>query len=302
MISPQLLQGAGSANPTMDAFDARTNQIQQQQDKESAALQADQDRKNNVFKQALSYAGDGYFNEAKYFAQQNGIDVPDEMLQNSAFSKGMANAMELYDDDPEAAMRYAQGFSSAQGDLMTRHAAGFAAGGKPRNKDDREIALYERKKQLDARYKPAGAEGNGFSLSAGQTRFDNNGNIIAQGPAETNSDRVKYVQDVVSSAVNGAMGQPIDTNKVAEEAAAQYDRLFGSGAGGASPSLMNSGIQPQGAPQQQGADPGAVRQGIYAVQQLRMQGLNAQQIRDGLVQRGATPERAQSLINAAGIQ
>lgn len=284
MISPQLLSGAGSANPTQDAFEAKTQQLTQQREKQNAAMQAEQDRKNNVFKQALSYAGDGYFNEAKYFAQQNGIEVPDEMLQNSAFSKGMSNAMELYDDDPEAAMRYAQGFSNAQGDLMARHTAGFAAGGKPRSKADRELALYERKLQIESKYRPSGG-GGGFSLSAGQTRYDNAGNIIASAPA-AGGDMQKLWLNTYNEAI-AAMRTPEQAKEIADTAISASGRY---GASSAQTALMGSGSQV--------AQPSSRRdQEIQSfIQQAKGMGAKPQDIKAVLLKRGVSPEIADQVI------
>lgn len=293
MISPQLLKGADSPNPTQDAFEAKTQQLTQQREKQNAALQAEQDRKNSVFKQALSYAGDGYFNEAKYFAQQNGIEIPDEMLKNSIFSKGMSNAMELYDDDPEAAQRYTAGFVSADGDLMTRHRAGYAAGGKPRSKQDRELALYERKLQLDARYKPKdqSAKYNQFKEVDGQL-YDLSAPggpaPIGGGGLSTNKQIEIFNKGYLASKEADWAGKGTEEDYIAAGNYLLENAIRLSG-GGASPTVVG--------PQQAGQPSSRRDQEIQSfVQQAKGMGAKPQDIKAVLLKRGVAPEIADRVI------
>ncbi len=301
-ISIGLMQGAGSANPTMDAFGARTNQINTQRNQEAQQQQADQrfqmeQQRFDLDKQKQSdsdmlkvfeFAGAGYGDEARFLAKQKGLNVPEEIFSNADFAQGLSLAGKIYGDDKVAAQKFTQAWmSSPGGDMNTRIAVAQQAAGGATNPEDRTLTRQIALEKWKLNNKVGGSD-NGFTLTPGQRRYDASGKVVAEAPAEMDSNKVKYVQDVVSSAMGGF--NPVDPN-LAKQAAEQYDQLFSGGVqqpGGVSiPPVQNSGGSPE--------------KGIYAVQQLRMKGYNPQQIVDGLIQRGATPEQAKSILDAAGI-
>lgn len=160
MTALRLMQPSGSVNPTQEAFQRRTDQLELEREKERLQLQrqreaeqAEIDRRDADMLKVFQFAGDGYVNEAKYYAQQKGLQVPDDVFNDALLSKGLAMSGELYPDNPEAAQKYAMAFRSVDGDLLARNQAGLAAAGKPLSKTDRDLALYERKLQLANRYK-----------------------------------------------------------------------------------------------------------------------------------------------------
>ena len=153
-VSIPLIQGANSANNVKDSFDAKTAQIEQERAQQQKQQDAD-------FHTVVKYASDGLTNEARYFAQSKGINVPEEVYKNADFAKGLSIAGDLY-DDPMAAQKFATAYISSGGDMMSRYQAGLGAAGKPMSKDDRELNLYARKLQLQQQY--------GFSLTPAQLR------------------------------------------------------------------------------------------------------------------------------------
>lgn len=214
-VSIPLIQGANSTNNVRDAFDSRTAQIDQQRAQEEK--QRDQD-----FHTVVKYASDGLTNEAKYFAQQKGINVPEEVFRNADFAKGLAIAGDLY-DDPVAAQKFTTAYVSTQGDRMARYNAALAAGGKPLGKDDRELNLYAKKLQLQQQYGGSGAD-RGFSLSPGETRYDANGNVVAAVPKEDDGAYEAYSKAYNAAISSGLMNAEM-ADAAAKQAVAQYKSM-----------------------------------------------------------------------------
>lgn len=215
-VSIPLIQGAQSTNNVRDAFDSRAAQLDQQRAQEEKQKDAD-------FHTVVKYASDGLTNEAKYFAQQKGINVPDEVFRNADFAKGLAIAGDLY-DDPVSAQKFTTAYVSTQGDRMSRYNAALAAGGKPLGKDDRELNLYARKLQMQQQY-GGGSADKGFSLSAGETRYDANGNVIASSPKQDDG-----AYEAGAKAVNAYMSGGIGVTKegaqqVFDDAVARYEAM-----------------------------------------------------------------------------
>lgn len=292
MISPQLLQGTASANPTRDAFDARSQQLQQQRDNDSLKIQQEQDRKDKDFHQVLQYAGDGFVEEARYFARSKGIDVPEAIFSNSAFAKGAAMSKDFYDGDPEAQQKYTMAFVSAPGDIQAKHAAAMQMAGPPVNQDEREFRNKTRLMQYEWNNKPRTGEENGFTLTPGQSRYDSAGNVIAS--AEDNGEYEAY-QKAYNSAINGMMTME-QADEAGKLAAQQYNAFKRQGGGGPAPA-PSPGLQRQ-APTAQGAQ----MQGVYAVQQLLTRGYRPEQIKAELMRRGASEQQVNSLLGATGVR
>lgn len=245
------------AQPTNDvaqAFGARSQQLDQQRQQRQQEEQRQQQQRDADFHKVVTYAGDGLVDEARYFAKQKGIEVPEAVYSNGVFAKGLSMAGNIYANDPEKANMFTQAFMSAQGDLNTRFQAGLQVAGKPVNADDREFANWVRKEQWKLKNNPTG--GSGFTLSPGGRRYDAAGNLIAEAPAAPgeSEDVEKYAskiyQDVYANHQKGdGMGGPIpkpeESDAVARAAADNYRRAFGGGASGA-PAAPAAPAVPQG--------------------------------------------------------
>lgn len=112
-ISIGLTQGAQSANPTLDAYNTRTQQIAQT----SLAQQKVQDDNTQ---RVFDLAAAGHTDEAKFVAQQKGLNIPDQIYQNGALVQSLSLAGKIHPDDPVAAQKFATAFSSTPGDFDTR--------------------------------------------------------------------------------------------------------------------------------------------------------------------------------------
>lgn len=290
MPSQFLLQGlAQGSNPMAEAFDARTKDLTAQHSAEAKAQEDEQNRRDNEMHKVFEYAGDGYVDEARYLAQSKGLQVPEEVFKNATFAKGLDMAGKIYGDDKVAAQKFTQAWMTAPGDLNARLAAGQQAAGVATNPEDR---AYNRTIALE-KWKLANRVGSesGFTLTPGQRRYDSNGKVVAEAPAEQDQGKTKFVQDALSSALSNPGATPEQAQQAAERAATLYDQLVAPKAPTQMPNMQNAPT-----PQAQ------LQNGVYAVQQLVLQGYTAQQIKDTLVQKGATPEQVQTLLGAAGVQ
>lgn len=214
-ISIPLIQGVNSTNNARDAFDSRTAQFEQERAQKEKQQDAD-------FHTVVKYASDGLTNEAKYFAQQKGINVPEEVFKNADFAKGLSIAGDLY-NDPDSAQRFTTAYVSTQGDRMSRYNAALAAGGKPLGVGDRELNLYAKKLQLQQQYGDRGAD-KGFSLSAGETRYDSNGNVVAASPKEDNGAYEAYSK-AYNAAISSGLMTADQADAAAKQAVAQYKAM-----------------------------------------------------------------------------
>lgn len=218
-ISTPLLQGANSTNPMRDAYDSRAAINDQK------ALQ-EQKQKDEDFHTVMKYASEGLADEARYFAKQKGFNVPDGLINNAEASFALKSARDMYEDDPDAAKRYAIAYMSAQGDRLTRYGAGLSAGGKPRTKDEKELELYAKKLAIHQKYSSSGSANKGFTLGAGQTRYDVNGNVIAGGGPPIS--RYEAVSKAYTSAVSSGLKNDSEARAAAEEAGKMWDAEYGS--------------------------------------------------------------------------
>lgn len=258
-ISIPLIQGADSPNSAGAAFDSRTAQLEQERAQKEKQRDAD-------FHTVVKYASDGLTNEARYYAQQKGINVPDAVYKNADFAKGLAIAGDLY-DDPTSAQKFATAYLSTGGDLMGKYTAGLGAAGKPMSKTDRDLIAYGKKLQMQAQYSGGGSSGadRGFSLSAGQTRYDANGNIIAAAPDSTSDFDIwkkTYDASISSGLKDEAEARAAADAAVAQRKAMQTPQPQNPYAGAGNPAINTpvSQIQPvimdgsgnMSSPQQQG--------------------------------------------------
>lgn len=229
---------AQPVNHVAQAFDARSTQMDQQREKEQAQLLEAERQRDADFHKVVTYAGDGLVEEAKYFAKQKGIDVPEAVFSNGTFAKGLSMAGNIYGDDPEKANIFTQAFMNSQGDLNARFQAGIQVAGKPVSQSDRDFMNFVRKEQWKLKNNPSG--GSGFTLAPGATRYDASGKPIATAPGRAEEDEAeKYAskiwQDTYLAAIEGdglsvaSRKTPQEAEQIANEAAAGYRRAFGGG-------------------------------------------------------------------------
>jgi hypothetical protein len=97
------------ANPTnqvASAFEARTGQLDAASNRQAAAEKAAQQESDNYKLKVIDMIGDGRVDEAKYFAQQKGVEIPDEIYSNGDFAKGLAASGKFYGNDPARAQKF----------------------------------------------------------------------------------------------------------------------------------------------------------------------------------------------------
>lgn len=334
-------------NHTARAFEARTNQLNQER---SAQAQADRDardyqmkledrefdrqvQRDNQMLKVFEYAGDGRVEEAKYLAQKQGLEVPDTVFQNADFAKGLATAGELYGDDPVMAQKFTEAWlmSANEPDLGRRVLDASQAAGRPVSPEDRQFNLWLRKEQwkkqntVDTTQKefenwrrkeqwkldniPQDAS-KGYTLSAGQVRYDANGNVVAQGAPKMDNFEQEMWNDVYQESI-AAFRPPEIAEQAANRAVSAYRQQFQQPpqqqATNVSPNLMQPAAMPQqqapAAPQPtqtQQPDSVALQGGVNAVQSLLLKGLGPDQIESTLIQRGASPAQARLLLEKAG--
>lgn len=152
MINIPLNSGVASTNPAMDAYQEKT-QIY------DAERQKKQDEYDNNMLSAIKMAGDGHVDEARYFAQQKNLNVPEEIFNNSTFAYGIAKGAETYPKEPEKAHKFGLAFYSTQGDIPARYAAARAAAGDPITDLDYEYRKLEQELKLKQQYPKAAASG-----------------------------------------------------------------------------------------------------------------------------------------------
>ncbi len=317
MVSQSLVQNlATGANPVTQAYDARSKTLTadrtaqvDMQIKQDELAQKDVTRRDNEKLKIFELAGDGYIDEARYFAKTKGVDdIPEDVFTNANLAKGLSMAGKIYPSDPAAAQKFTMAWMSTQGDLQSRLMAGQQAAGTPVNPEDRalqrQISLEKWKNanqaplspyqqaQLDLeREKMKATDPKDNFLTVGDQAYTigANGALSPATPSPPDKSRIGFVQDVYSSTAGGL--NPQTAEEEAKKAASMYDTMFSNNreAAPASP-VMQDAVTPEGAAQQ----------GVYAVQQLLMNGWTTQQISDNLAGRGATEGQIQALLQAAG--
>lgn len=139
MISLGLVKGTDSVNPAADAYKTRTQDLQQNRQAEAKLAQEETDRKDREMLRVFEMAGDGYVEEAQYYAKTKGINAPQEVFTNANLAKGLSLAGKIYPGDPAAAQKFTQAWMMTPGDMNARLAAGQQAAGVPVNPDDRML-------------------------------------------------------------------------------------------------------------------------------------------------------------------
>jgi len=302
MVSQNLLQGLSQGeNPVAQAFDARTQQLEQKRAAEQKAIDDKQRQHDQDMLKVFEFAGDGYVDEARYFAQQKGLQVPESIYGNADMAKGLSLAGKIYGDDAAAAQKFTTAWMGTQGDMNTRLLAAQKAAGAAVNPEDRQLQKQIALENWKLKNRVGGSENNGFSLSPGQTRYNAAGGIIASAPAADDNGEYEAYSKAYNAAISSGLMSQEEAQQAGENAAAQY-RLYNQRPAAPPPS---GNIQPAmtSAP----TPAGQQNKGVYAVQQMLLpasaggRGLTPDQVMQGLIQRGATEQQARQLLNAAGV-
>ena len=139
MISLGLVGDSRSVNPAGDAFKARKQELDAGHQADLKLQQEAESRHDADMLRVFELAGDGYINEAQYFAKQKGINPPAEVFTNAELAKGLSLAGKIYPGDPAAAQKFTQTWMMTPGDLKTKLTAGQQAAGVPVNPEDRML-------------------------------------------------------------------------------------------------------------------------------------------------------------------
>lgn len=290
MTSDRILgQIASGANPMASAYQATSGQLEQRRAAEREEERALQRQRDDDMHQVFKFAGDGFVDEARFFAQQKGLEVPDSVYKNATFAKGLDIAGTIYRDDPERAQMFAQAFVQSEGDLSSRFANGISLAGKPQSISDRDFDNFVRKERWKLANAPQGS-GSGFSLSPGQARYDAAGNLVAERPvADSSFDPVGVAMNAYNASTGGfSQKDPAEAARNAVALAREIQEQ--------SRQQMN----PQAAPQMNKEE--TRQRAIYDIQQLLIQGYTPNEIGQALMQRGATEDQVRGILSAAGVR
>lgn len=195
---------AQPVNHVAQAYEARTGQLEaKRKEEKNEQAQIQQQRDNDMLK-VFEFAGDGRVNEAKYYADSKGLQVPEQVYQNADFAKGLTLAGKIYGDDPAAAQKFTTAWmQNPQGDFQTRLVSAQQAAGVPINSNDRE---YQRKIAFEM-----------WKLK----------NIPEKPPVS----RFEAGQDAYNEVMGGVLATPEQGDQARQEAFKYWDQEYGSAPG-----------------------------------------------------------------------
>lgn len=81
----------------------------------------------------------GHTDEARYTAQRNGFQLPEQFYQNSDLAQGMALGSKAYPEDADKGQVFFKAFTAAQGSLTDKVGAGMQAAGPPTSQAQKEL-------------------------------------------------------------------------------------------------------------------------------------------------------------------
>lgn len=119
---------------------ALLDKAQAQQDKDIASV--------------LEMAANGHVEEARYVAQQRGIQIPEEILGNADMSRAMSMANTAYPAEPDKGQKFFMAFIQGSGTTRDRVLAGIRAAGPPDNASQRALANSIALADYNAKNKP----------------------------------------------------------------------------------------------------------------------------------------------------
>ena len=106
---------AQPVNNVAQAYQAKTQQIEGERQKEQQARARATKARDNQMLKVFEFAGDGMVNEAKHYAQTNGLEIPDAVFSDADFAKGLQTAGDFYGNDPAGAQKFTMAWAKTKG-------------------------------------------------------------------------------------------------------------------------------------------------------------------------------------------
>lgn len=92
-----------------------------------------------VTAKVMEMAAMGNVDEAKFVALRNGMEIPDNVLQNADLTKAVTFAQKAYPNEADKGQVFYQAYMQNPGDTMSKVQAGIQAAGRPENTAQREL-------------------------------------------------------------------------------------------------------------------------------------------------------------------
>lgn len=92
-----------------------------------------------VTAKVMEMAAMGNVDEAKFVALRNGMEIPDNILQNADLTKAVTFAQKAYPNESDKGQIFYQAYMQNPGDTMSKVQAGIHAAGRPENTAQREL-------------------------------------------------------------------------------------------------------------------------------------------------------------------
>lgn len=172
----------------------------------------------------LEMVGNGNVDEARYLAQQNGLQIPDNLYGNGEVARAMAFSHKAYPDEPNKGQVFFQSFMGTQGDLTQKVNAAIAKAGRPTTAQERELsksialAKFNLAHQSDKGQTFQGADGGLYSVRNNQaapiTGPDGQPFQAKAGPGigsgNNNNNRINLIKTYASTIAGQTMnGDPV---------------------------------------------------------------------------------------------
>jgi len=212
---------AAGANPTAEAYNQRTEQL-------DATRMASEKQADADMLRVFEFAGDGHVDEARFYAQQKGLQVPDQVYSNADFAKGLTLAGKIYGDSPEQAQKFTQAWvSNPQGDFNTRLTAAQQAAGAAVNPEDRQLQKQIALESWKMKHRPPGEADKPRIMEVNGTLVSVSPDGKAATPVYSGSPKQPDYTDIGMKAYNaGVGGMADDPNKTATDAVALAKQLY----------------------------------------------------------------------------
>lgn len=329
---------AQPVNHVASAYEARTGQLEAKREQDQAKEAAAQQQRDNDMLKVFEFAGDGNIEQAKYLAQSKGLEIPEDIYSNADFAKGLSTAGSFYGDDPAGAQRFTMAWMQTQDapSYADRVLMASQMAGAPIDPSDRNFQQKIRFEQWKLQNLPQ--TGGEFSLSPGQTRYDAQGKVVANVPAEPPVSLFQAQQSAINAARSGSIGRmaPEEEQRIIDEATARWNAAYSGGGGQAPTAPQNNTVsnglvggdplqtsinainqqqsqiganpyqradipaQPMQPAQPEPQPQASDVQRVHAVQQALINGHSSNDIVQKLIQSGYTEQQATDLVIQAG--
>lgn len=135
-----------------------------------AQIMALKKERDSQISKIFEMIGNGNGEEARYFAQQAGVNIPQQFFANADLARGMAFSQKAYPDEPDKGQRFFIAYTSTQGDMSTKVQAGMASAGQPTSASMRQLqnsmALAQYQNTLTKPVLMTGQGGEAFTVNA----------------------------------------------------------------------------------------------------------------------------------------